>query len=274
MHHVTVKGARVPALGLGTWQLEGTTCNRIVRAALDLGYRHIDTAQAYHNEAWVGQAIAESGIDRSDIFLTTKIWYDQLAGADLPGSAADSLRRLRTDYVDLLLIHWPNPRIPLTETLRALEAVRASGRARYIGVSNFTVPLLREAVEQLEVDLLCNQVEYHPFLSQRPVLEFLRGHGMMLTAYSPLARGQVVNHPVLTEIGRRYDRSAAQVALRWLVEQDDVAVIPKASREENLRNNLAVFDFALSDEDHAAISRLSGNVRLVDPAWAPAWDAA
>jgi 2,5-diketo-D-gluconate reductase B len=274
MHHVTVKGARVPALGLGTWQLEGTTCNRIVRAALDLGYRHIDTAQAYHNEAWVGQAIAESGIDRSDIFLTTKIWYDQLAGADLPGSAADSLRRLRTDYVDLLLIHWPNPRIPLTETLRALEAVRASGRARYIGVSNFTVPLLREAVEQLEVDLLCDQVEYHPFLSQRCVLEFLRGHGMMLTAYSPLARGQVVNHPVLTEIGQRYDRSAAQVALRWLVQQDGVAVIPKASREENLRSNLAVFDFALSDEDHAAISRLSGNVRLVNPAWAPAWDAA
>ena len=273
MKHLDIKGARVPALGLGTWQLSGRGCFEAVRQALDLGYRHIDPAQMYGNETEVGWAIRESGLARDQIFLTTKLAPGNLAAAAVRRTAEESLRRLATDHVDLLLIHWPTGEAPLGETLGALAALRKAGKARYIGVSNFNVALLQEAVDTLGADLLCNQVEYHPYLSQRAVLAAVRRHGLMLTAYSPLARGRAQRDMALSAIGRTYGKSPAQVALRWLLDQDGVAAIPKASGRAHLAANLAVCDFALSAADRAAIDALRDGYRVVDPAgWAPDWD--
>jgi 2,5-diketo-D-gluconate reductase B len=274
MEYVNLKGARVPALGLGTWQLSGAQCADVVRAGLDLGYRHVDTAQAYKNEEEVGVALANSGVARDDIFLTTKVWYDRIAPGDLQRSVDESLQKLRTDHVDLLLIHWPNAKIPLGDSLKALAEVKAAGKARNIGVSNFTVALLKEAVERHGADLLCDQVEYHPFLSQRPVLDFLRAHDMFLTAYSPIARGEAATHPTLKRIGEAHGKSAVQVTLRWLLDQPHVVAIPKASDEKHLKSNFEIFDFKLSDQERAEIDAMLGNRRLINPGWAPAWDAA
>ena len=274
MDYVTIKGARVPALGLGTWKLSGAHCADIVREGLAMGYRHVDTAQAYGNEEEVGVALAGSGVGRDEIFLTTKVWYERIGNGELQRSIDESLTKLRTDHVDLLLIHWPNPKFPLGESLKALAEVKAAGKARHVGVSNFPVALLREAVEQHGADLLCDQVEYHPFLSQRPVLEFLRSHDMMLTAYSPIAQGEVATHPVLTRIGANHGKSGVQVTLRWLIDQPNVAAIPKAGDQKHLQSNLEIFDFKLSDEERAEIDGLLGNKRLINPGWAPQWDAA
>jgi 2,5-diketo-D-gluconate reductase B len=273
--YLEIKAARVPALGLGTWQLSGRGCNEAVRHALDLGYRHIDTAQIYGHETEVGWAVRDSGLARDQIFLTTKLAPGNHAAAAVKRSTEESLRRLATDHVDLLLIHWPTGEVPLGETLGALAALRQAGKARHIGVSNFTVALLEEAIDTHGADLLCNQVEYHPYLSQRAVLAALRRHGMMLTAYSPLARGRVQRDPVLTRIGATYGKSPAQVALRWLLDQEGVVAIPKAASRAHLAANLAVFDFALSASDRAQIDALRDGYRVVDPAgWAPDWDPA
>ena len=274
MKYLDIKGVRVPALGLGTWQLSGRGCFEAVRQALDLGYWHIDTAQMYGNETEVGWAIRESGIARDQIFLTTKLAPGNHAAAAVRRSTEESLRRLATDHIDLLLIHWPTGEVPLGETLGALAALRQAGKARHIGVSNFNVALLEEAIGTHGAELLCNQVEYHPFLSQRAVLAAVRRHGVMLTAYSPLARGRVQRDPVLTGIGRAYGKSPAQVALRWLLDQDGVVAIPKAASRTHLAANLAVFDLALSASDRAAIDALRDGYRVVDPAgWAPDWDS-
>jgi 2,5-diketo-D-gluconate reductase B len=271
--YLDIKGARLPALGLGTWQLSGRGCFEAVRQALDLGYRHIDTAQMYGNETEVGWAIRESGIARDQVFLTTKLAPGNYAAAAVKRSAEESLHRLATDHVDLLLIHWPTGEVPLGETVSALAALRKAGKTRHIGVSNFNVALLQEAIGTHGADLLCDQVEYHPYLSQRAVLAAVRRHGVMLTAYSPLARGRVQRDPVLIAIGRNYDKSPAQVALRWLIDQESVVAIPKASSRAHLVANLAIFDFALSAADRAAIDALRDGYRVVDPAgWAPDWD--
>ncbi len=272
MKMLTHSGTRMPALGLGTWQLTGSACARAVRGALDLGYRHIDTAQAYGNEAEVGSAIAESGVDREQLFLTTKLWTDRLSRADVLRSAEESLRRLRTDRLDLLLIHWPNPRVPLAETLEAMAELREAGKLRHIGVSNFPVALLREAVEEVGADIFCDQVEYHPLLSQRPVLDYLRPRGMPLVAYSPLAHGKVLTHPEVRRIASKHGATPAQVSLAWLLGQDGVAAIPKASGMEHLRDNLAALDLDLDPADRAALDRLQGHTRTVAPSWAPNWD--
>ena len=273
MEYREIKGTRVPALGLGTWQLSGRSCFETVRQALDLGYRHIDTAQMYGNETEVGWAIRESGIDRDAIFLTTKIAPGNMAAAAVRRSTEESLRRLATDHVDLLLIHWPAGEVPLGETLGALARLRDAGKARHIGVSNFNVALLEEAVATQGADIFCNQVEYHPYLSQRAVLAAVRRHGLLLTAYSPLARGRIQRDPALASIARSYGKSPAQVALRWLLDQDGVAAIPKAAGRAHLAANLAIFDFALRPEHRAAIDALDDNYRVVDPAgWAPDWD--
>jgi 2,5-diketo-D-gluconate reductase B len=273
MKEVAVKGARVPALGLGTWQLSGRQCYDAVRTALDLGYRRVDTADMYGNQDEVGRAIRESGIARDEIFLTTKIPPGKLRATDARRSADDSLRRLGMPYVDLLLIHWPSGEAPLAETLGAFAAMKAAGKTRFIGVSNFNVKLLGEAVGCSGDDLLCNQVEYHPFLSQRAVLAAVRKHGMMLTAYAPVAKGRAAGDRTLEAIGRKYGKSAAQVSLRWLIEQDNVAAIPKASSRAHLEANLAIFDFSLSPEDRAAIDALQGGRRLLDVSgWSPEWD--
>jgi 2,5-diketo-D-gluconate reductase B len=273
MQYIDVKNVKVPALGFGTWAVSGREAYNAVRQALNLGYRHIDTAQIYGNEAEVGRAIRDSGVARNDIFLTTKVSPSNLAADATRRSHEESLRRLGLDQVDLLLIHWPNARVPLGETLAALAELRASGKTRFIGVSNFTVALLREAVERHGADLLCNQVEYHPFLSQRAVLAATRRYGMMLTAYSPVARGRVFNDKTLLAIGQHYGKTAGQVALRWLIEQDGVAAVPKAAQRAHAAANIDLFDFALTAEERVAIDGLASGERLVEwSGYTPDWD--
>jgi 2,5-diketo-D-gluconate reductase B len=269
---IECNGARLPRIGFGTSGLSGGACTRMVRAALDLGYRHIDTAQAYGNETAVGAALTETTIDRRDIFLATKVWRSEMRDGALQRSVAESLRRLKTDYVDLLLIHWPNESVPMGETLDALAAVRAAGKARFIGVCNFTTRHLAEAVATRGADLLCDQVECHAMMRQERLRAALARDGMVLTAYSPLGRGRLTGQPALAAIGRKHGKSASQVALRWLMQQDGVIAIPKAGSEAHARANLEIFDFALDGDDLAAIDRLPAHERVIDPGWGPAWD--
>ena len=273
MKFIEVKGARVPVLGFGTWPLNGADCARAVREAIELGYRHIDTAQNYGNEAEVGNGIAESGIARDALWVTTKLSRGNLAAKDVARSTDESLKKLGLDQLDLLLIHWPSKTVPMAETLAAMVKLRVAGKTRFIGVSNFTTTLLAEAVTH--ADLLCNQVEYHPFLSQRAVLAATRRHGLFLTAYSPVARGRVPGDKTLQAIGKKYGKTATQVALRWLTEQDRVAAIPKAGSRAHMQANIEIFDFALAPEDRAQIDALGGDNRIVDIAgWSPEWDRA
>ena len=267
---LTIQGIEIPKLGFGTWQLSGDDCVVGVRDAIELGYRHIDTARAYGNEAQVGQGLHDSGRNRDEIFLTTKLWYTELSAVGVHDQVEQSLRELRTEYVDLLLIHWPNRRVPLAETLAAMLEVREAGRVRHLGVANFPSAMLRDALEH--APLVCNQVEYHPYLAQPQVLEVAREHGLMLTAYSPLAQGAVLRDPTLREIAEAHDRSPAQIALRWLLDQPHVSAVPKASSREHRATNLAVFDFELTDEDRGRIAGLQRGIRTIDPPWAPDWD--
>ncbi len=266
---VTIRGQKVPQLGLGTWRLEGDTCRRIVSRALELGYRHLDTAQGYGNEAEVGRALAESGVPRDEIFLTTKAWPDDLVHAK--DCAAQSLERLRVSQVDLFLIHWPSPTLPLEQTIDALREVKARGLAKQIGVSNFPPGLLTRALERAP-ELFCNQVEYHPFLPQPRLLDLARKHDLLFAAYSPLARGDVAHPEALKGIGERHGKTASQVALRWLVQQEKVCAIPKTANEARLAENLAIFDFALSDDEVRRIHALATGKRYVNPEWGPDWE--
>jgi diketogulonate reductase-like aldo/keto reductase len=274
MYVVEAKGARIPLVGLGTWELRGRICARIVEQALRLGYRHIDTAEMYDNEREVGEALHASGVGRDDVFISTKIWPSHFAPLELERAAKSSLARLRLSEVDLLLLHWPNPQIPLSETLGALCNVKQMGLARHIGVSNFTVPLIEQA-ERLAVEpLVCNQIEMHPFLDQSKVTAACRARGMAVVAYSPIARGAAKNDAVLARIGAAHRKSAAQVSLRWLVQQG-IVVIPRTGRIEHLSENCAIFDFALSDPEMAEIHSLAHpDGRLVDFAYSgsPKWD--
>jgi diketogulonate reductase-like aldo/keto reductase len=272
MNVVEANGARIPAIGLGTWELRGRTCARIVEQALRLGYRHIDTAQIYENEREVGEGVRASGVKRDEIFLTTKVWTSHFAPNDLERSAKESLVRLRLTEVDLLLLHWPNPQVPLAETLGALARVKQQGLARHIGVSNFTVALIEQAVAACPEPLVCDQVEYHPYLDQTVVREACARHGLALVAYSPVARGRIRNDRVLQRIGDRYRKTAAQVCLRWLVQQN-VAAIPRTSKLERLSENIEIFDFELSDEDMQQIFAMgSAAGRLTDYSFSPKWD--
>ena len=274
MNYIELQGVRVPALGFGTWSVNGADCVTAVSRALEIGYRHIDTAANYGNEAEVGQAIRDSGVPREEIFLTTKVAQENLAHDDLLRSLEGSLRRLGVEYVDLLLIHWPNMEIPLGDSLSALEKAKAAGQARAIGVSNFPVALLEESVEQQGAALLCNQVEYHPFLSQNRVLEYLRAHAMMLTAYCPLARGAVSEESTLQEIAQTHGKTPAQVTLRWLLDQQNVAAIPRSVSKRHVQENFDIFDFDLSAEESVRIDGLTGNHRLLNFATSPSWDVA
>lgn len=267
-----VQGVALPVLGFGTSGLQGWRCRRMVRIALALGYRHLDTAQAYGNEDDVGRAIAAAGVARSDVFLTTKLEHAHLGRRHVRPALEASLARLRTDYVDLLMIHWPSEQVPLQETLAAFAELRDAGKVRHIGVCNFTLRHLREAIETCGVTPLCNQVEYHPFLAQSRLLPYMRGAGIALVAYSPLARGLVPRDPVLRRIGARHGKSAAQVALAWLVSQALVAAIPKASSERNCIANAEIFDIRLDADEVAAIEALPKDRRIIDPSWAPSWD--
>lgn len=272
MQFIEANGARIPAIGLGTWELRGRTCARLVEQALRFGYRHIDTAQMYENEREVGEGLRASGVDRNDVFVTTKVWTTHFAPNDLERSVKESLKQLRLAQIDLVLLHWPNPRIPLSETLSALANVRRLGMTRHIGVSNFTVALIEQAAALCPEPLVCNQVEYHPYLDQAKVLETCRSHDMALVAYSPVAKGRIKNDETLARIGAAYGKTAAQVCLRWLVQQN-VAAIPRTSRIERLSENIEIFDFALTDDEMTRISAM-GSVkgRLTDFGFAPKWD--
>lgn len=275
MIHITLQGKKVPALGFGTWQLKGKECQSGVESAIKIGYRHIDTAQIYENEAEVGAAIKASGIKRDDIFLTTKIWNGNLRDGDLQKSLDVSLKKLQTDHVDLLLIHWPVTDIPFSEQLKSMQAVQKEGKATSIGISNYTVAQMKEVVEKIGAKVLTNQVEYHPYLSQKPVLDYLRAHDMFLTAYSPLARGKISDDAAIGKIAQKYNKTNGQITLRWLVQQEGVAAIPKAGSEKHTRENFEIFDFKLDDAEMkqiAALARPDG--RLVNPGFAPKWDVA
>lgn len=274
MHIVNANGASIPALGFGTWALPDDRVQPLVEHSIGLGYRHVDTAQMYKNEKAVGAGIKASGVNRDDIFLTTKIWPDFFERDAFRRAADERLELLGVDQVDLLLLHWPSKTVPLAETIAALNAVKEAGQTRHIGVSNFTIAMIDEAVRLSAAPLVTNQVEYHPFLSQAKVMAKLQQHGMALTAYCPLARGKVVGDPTLTKIGKAHGKSDSQVALRWLVQQEGVIAIPRSSSEKRIAENLDVFDFKLSDAEMAEISAMgSPKGRVVAVAFAPEWDA-
>ena len=254
MEHHIIKGEKVPSLGLGTWRLTGAGCTRTVEHALLLGYRHIDTAQIYGNEEQVGQGIQNAGVDREEVFLVTKVWTSSFSYKRTIESTRESLRKLGTGYVDLLLMHWPNPSVPLEETLGAMAELQNEGSVRHVGVSNFTPAMVEEAARHATV--FCNQVEYHPYKGQDELLEQARDMDYLLTAYSPVAKGAVLNDRTLLGIGEAHGKTSAQVALRWLTQQEKVAAIPKAAGEEHLESNLDLFDFELSNEEMERISGL------------------
>ncbi|MDJ1157243.1 aldo/keto reductase [Chelatococcus sp. SYSU_G07232] len=274
MPFVHANGAAIPAIGLGTWAARDEDCIQAVSWALEAGYRHIDTAAAYENEHAVGQALRASGLPRSDLFVTTKVWYTDIADGSLQKSAEASLRRLGLDHVDLLLIHWPNQAIPLRDSMRALCDAKRKGLTRHIGVSNFPVALLEEAVAVADEPLVANQCEYQPRLDQSKVLEACRRHGLAFTSYSPIGRGELLGEPAIRRIAEQHGRTPAQIVLRWHVQQPGVIAIPKSANRRRIAENIALFDFALSDEEMAAISSLARpDGRMIDPAWAPRWDA-
>ncbi len=271
MQTVEAKGFKIPIVGLGTWALRGRDCARLTEQAIHLGYRHIDTAQMYDNEHEVGEGIRASGL-RAEVMVTTKVQPTLLAPHDLERSVKESLARLRLDVIDLLLIHWPNPRVPLAETLGAMAKMKREGYTRQIGVSNFTVSLLEEANRLSGEPLVCNQIECHPFLNQDKVIAACRKHAMAVVAYSPIARGGAKGDKLLEKIGKAHGKTAAQVCLRWLVQQG-IVVIPRTSKVERLAENFALFDFTLSDSEMreiAGLARRGG--RIVDWTWSPNWD--
>jgi diketogulonate reductase-like aldo/keto reductase len=261
MIHRVWNDTRIPALGLGTWELRGEACQRAVEQALALGYRHLDTAQGYDNEESVGAGIAASGLSRDQIFLTTKVRPSNFRRAELLASSEASLAKLGVESVDLLLLHWPNADVPLEETLAALHEARARGLARHVGVSNFNPSMLRQAVAAGPT--LTNQIEYHPFLAQTRMLALAQEFDLLITAYSPVARGKVMHDATLQRIADRYRKSPAQVALRWLLQQPRVIAIPKAGSAQHLAANLDLFDFTLDESEMAAVHALARAERLV-----------
>ncbi len=274
MHTVTAHGAEIPALGFGTFRMNDADTARMVAHALKIGYRHVDTAQIYRNEAAVGRGLAASGIRRADVFLTTKVWVDAFAEPAFAKSVDDSLARLGTDYVDLLLLHWPNDKVPLADQIGSLNAVRQAGKVRHIGVSNYSTALMAQAVALSAAPIVTNQIEYHPYLDQTPVLDAARAAGMSVTAYYAMADGRILADPVVAAIAERLGRTPAQVVLRWLVQQDGVVALSKTVGEDRAAANLAIAGFTLSAEDMAAIHALRRpDGRIVSPAGlAPAWD--
>ncbi|WP_460422350.1 2,5-didehydrogluconate reductase DkgB [Pseudomonas sp. ZL2] len=265
----------IPALGLGTFRLKDQVVIDSVATALELGYRAIDTAQIYGNEAEVGQAVAASGIDRDELFVTSKIWTDNLAADKLIPSLKDSLSKLRSDYLDLTLIHWPSPKgaVPVSEFMGALAEAQKQGLTRQIGVSNFTIDLLRQAIEVVGEDAIAtNQIELHPYLQNRKLVDFMHSQGVAVTSYMTLGYGKVLEDPVIQQIAAQHAATPAQVTLAWAM-QLGYAVIPSSTRRENLASNLKARELKLSNEDMGRIATLDSGLRLTSPEHlAPAWD--
>lgn len=273
MDVITANGLRMPRLGFGTWRLSGRECQRAVESALELGYRHIDTGQMYGNETEVGAAIAASGVKREELHVTTKVWNDSLAADRLRAAMASSLDKLGLAYVDLYLIHWPSPDMDLPAALETMMALQQEGKTRKIGVANFNVALLRQAVEEIRAPIAAVQFEYHVTLRQPPLLEYLRGQGIPIIAYSPLAKGQLTDDPDLRRIADKHEATPSQVALAWLWAQPDVALIPKSTRRERQKENMEATGLRLDAEDMRALDALPKDRRVVNPGFAGAWDA-
>lgn len=274
MRTVESGDAGIPVLGVGTWQLRGQQATDIVLRALAEGFTHVDTARMYGNEAAVGKGVRDSDVPRDRIFLTTKIWPDDFARADFLVAFDASLRELGLDYVDLLLLHWPSPAVPLEETMGALSQAVGSGRARFGGVSNFNIALFRDAARLASVPIVCNQVEYHPFVEQERLRHFLEEQDAALVAYCPLAKGRVLEDPVLVRIAGDHGATPAQIALAWELSHPNVAAIPKTSTPERLAENLAALDIRLSEDERTEIAGLaSPRGRMIElQGHAPEWD--
>ncbi|GAB5507248.1 MAG: aldo/keto reductase [Rhizobiaceae bacterium] len=275
MHTVNANGANIPAIGLGTWTLKGDECADLVQAAIETGYRHIDTAAMYDNEQDVGRGIARSGLARDDLFVTTKVWHSNLAAKDFRRSAEQSLDRLGLEQVDLLLIHWPSSTVPLAETIAALNAAHDAGLTRNIGVSNFPTALLSEAVSLSKHPLAVNQVEYHPNLDQTKVLTACRAASIAMVSYCPLGRGlDILRQKPIADAAEAHGRSPGQIVLRWHVQQQGVIAIPRTTKRERLAENLDIDGFQLTDAEMAAISAMrSANNRICDFEFSPKWDS-
>ena len=272
MKYWTNNQFNIPKLGFGTSMLKGETAVSAIKQAIEMGLRHIDTAQIYFNEEAVGTAIKESPVPREDIFLTTKIWRDSLKEKEVKKTFQDSLNKLKTDYADLLLVHWPNPEVPLEETLGAFKNLKKENKIRYIGVSNFTCDLLK-AAKTICPDLMTNQVEYHPFLSQKKLLDLIEGQNIFLTAYSSLMRGKIFKIQQFVHLAKKYKKSPSQVALRWLIEQKNVIALFKAENPAHIEENFDIFDFELEPQDRDRIFYLNKNrQRIINPPFAPLWD--
>ncbi len=274
MNILDANEAKIPAIGFGTWPLKGETCVNMVSEALKSGYRHIDTAAFYDNEVEVGAGIRASGVDRDHVFLTTKVWPTDIADGDLQRSVEASLFRLECEYVDLILIHWPSPTIPLTNSIRALNEVKSRGLTRNIGVSNFTSAMVDEAVSLSRHQLVCNQVENHPYLDQSKMRVTCDRHNMSLIAHCPLGRGgELFQEPAICEAARRLAKSPAQIILRWHVQHEGAGAIPKTATPVRLLENLNVFDFELDAAEMKSISVLGQkNHRICDFDFSPEWD--
>jgi 2,5-diketo-D-gluconate reductase B len=265
MENLKTQGINLPKLGLGTFRMQGDACRAAVESALGLGYRHLDTAEMYANEKAVGAALAASKVARKDLHITTKVWNENLAPDAIRRAFDTSLKKLRLDQIDLYLVHWPAPRMNLPAMFETLMKLKEEGRTRAIGVANFNIALLKTVVEEIKAPIACNQVEYHVMLD-------LAAKSIPLVAYCPLVQGRVASDETLAAIGRKHNASAAQVALKWLLDQDGVAAIPKASRAESQQANLDALKVTLDDADRKAIAALPKNKRCVNPGFAPAWD--
>jgi diketogulonate reductase-like aldo/keto reductase len=257
MRLVEANGAKIPVIGFGTWNLRGRDVAPAVHAALDAGYRHIDTAAMYANEAEIGAAIASHGAPRSDIWLTTKVWRDDLADGRLQRSAEASIKRLKVKQVDLLLIHWPARDIPLSEQVRALCKAKKQGLSRHIGVSNFSPRDIEETLDVADEPIVTNQIENHPWTDQRATFEVCAKHGISITSYSPLGRARNLDNPVIERIARAKGKTPAQVVLCWHIQQPFNIAIPKSSDARRIAENIAIFDFALSDDEMRQISGIA-----------------
>jgi 2,5-diketo-D-gluconate reductase B len=272
MENIKTQGISMPKLGLGTFRMQGDPCRAAVESALGLGYRHIDTAEMYGNEEAIGAAVAAARVPRSDLHVTTKVWNENLAPDAIRKAFDASLKKLRLDHVDLYLVHWPSRDMKLPAMFEALIKLKQEGRARAIGVANFTTALLKVVVEDIKAPIACNQVEYHVMLDQTKLMKYMTAHNIPLVAYCPLAQGRVAPDEVLARIGKKHGASAAQVALKWLLDQDGVAAIPKASRAESQQANLDALKVTLDDDDRKAIAALPKNRRCVSPGFGPDWD--
>jgi 2,5-diketo-D-gluconate reductase B len=252
--------------------MTGAACRRAVETALAMGYRHIDTAEMYANQDAIGAALATCGLPRSALHLTSKVHHALQRPDRIRASCAESLRQLRTDHLDLCLVHWPRAGTDLPAVLETLMDLQHRGLTRHIGVANFPVALLRQAIEAIRAPIACNQIEYHVLIDQAPVLAYMRAHDLPVIAHVPLAQGRLADQPVLAAIGRKHGATPAQVALQWLLGQPDVAAVPKAERPENQAANLAALTLRLDDADRAAIAALPKQARFVNPPFAPPWD--